>query len=353
MQMCVCMTGFVFVGMGYLDCSAAAFLPGLGIMPMSQSTSFQNCWNRKMCGKGNCCDCQKNCQVNQPARALLFEHLAHDLPAQPFLDAVKFQAECAEKGQNLCQPDAYRLGVLGMAQNIQELCHQERQRDRDHKVRNAAVRGGNQEIIVFVVGDVCQIKSCHKGNGDKAPCAFGKGGLFLLCQPAQQNACQKDRDAVCETIEVATHGFPDKQGKDQPDLQGAEKKEYRFFRFGEKLVVPREEQVQRQNRRNKPEKAVDAFGVKVNAGDIFPKLDDGPFLQGASDDRHDQKRQQNALDAAIIEGEDIALADGKGQTDAGEQEKDIHAAKADTLEISLNVYAYLVVDEQSHPLVEK
>lgn len=141
--------------------------------------------------------------------------------------------------------------------------------------------------------------------------------------------------------------------KTSQTFQGAEKKEYRFFRFGEKLVVPREEQVQRQNRRNKPEKAVDAFGVKVNAGDIFPKLDDGPFLQGASDDRHDQKRQQNALDAAIIEGEDIALADGKGQTDAGEQEKDIHAAKADTLEISLNVYAYLVVDEQSHPLVEK
>lgn len=49
----------------------------------------------------------------------------------------------------------------------------------------------------------------------------------------------------------------------------------------------------------------------------------------------------------------MPLRDGKGQTDAGEQEKDIHAAKADTLEISLNVYAYLVVDEQSHPLVEK
>ena len=32
------------------------------------------------------------------------------------------------------------------------------------------------------------------------------------------------------------------------------------------------------------------------------------------------------------------------ESDAGEQEKDIHAAKADTLEISLNVYAYLVVD---------
>ena len=97
----------------------------------------------------------------------------------------------------------------------------------------------------------------------------------------------------------------------------------------------------------------DAVGVKVNAGDIFPELNDGPFLQGTSDDRHDQKRQQNAFDAAIVEGEDIALADGKGQTDAGEQEKDIHAAKADTLEISLNVYAYLVVDEQSHPFVEK
>ena len=89
---------------------------------------------QEMCGKGNGCDRQKNCQSNQPARTLLFEHLAHDLPAQPFLDAVKFQAECAEKDRTFVSPMPTGLVYLAWLRIS----------------RNFAIRNGREtEIIKF------------------------------------------------------------------------------------------------------------------------------------------------------------------------------------------------------------
>ena len=273
-------------------------------------------------------------------------HLRH-----PLLNTVKFKTHHPEKAEHGIRRCRQPPRGAERSEQVEQLCHDKRQRHCYKQIRHTAVRHGYEQIHSVHIRPIGKVETEQQSKRRQRPQSAALPHSVILTQPTVQHTDQKDGYTVCKAVHIPPEPVAQDHRHEQPYHEHRQGKDRLILCARKYRPVERENEIQRQYRGNEPHKGIDALKIEIVSRNIRQKLSCTPAVAHSDNYRDREVRKEDPLYPPEIKATDTALFNSIGQSHARQQQEYINAAEADVLKEYLPLPKALAVRDKQPPLV--